>query len=136
MAMNRVFLDTNIVIDIIDQRARLPKIDKILQDLNEKGEFVLFVSTNSVADIYYILRKITPKIIIDDKLRNITILNSTAKGCDFAIASTDKHDDVEDIMQIACCNENKIDMFITADPKLVQTYKSLFHSKIQIELIQ
>lgn len=133
--MNRVFLDTNIVIDIIDQRARLLKIDKILQDLNEKGEFVLFVSANSVADIYYILRKITPKIIIDDKLRNIAILNSTAKGCEFAIASTDKHDDVEDIMQIACSNENKIDMFITADQKLIENYGQLFNTKTKIVIL-
>jgi predicted nucleic acid-binding protein len=133
--MNRVFLDTNIVIDILDQRARLPKIEETLQDLNEKGEFILFVSAKSVADVYYILRKITPKIDIDDKLRNITILDSTAKGCKFAIAHTDKHDDLEDVMQIDCCNENKIDTFVTADPKIVENYRQLFNAKTKIAIL-
>jgi hypothetical protein len=53
----------------------------------------------------------------------------------YALVNTDKHDDIEDIMQIACCNENKIDMFMTADPKLVEIYGHLFNIKTKIKLL-
>jgi predicted nucleic acid-binding protein len=136
MGMNNIFLDTNVVIDIIEQRERFCKIKTKLFDAGEMMEIKLFMSANSFADVYYILRKITSKTTIDEKLKNITILDSTVMSCTFAQLNTDKHDDIEDIMQIACCNENKINTFITADPELIEKYGHLFIHKTKIELIQ
>jgi predicted nucleic acid-binding protein len=136
MGMNNIFLDTNIVVDLIQGRERMPKIQNTFHVVNQTEEFKLFVSANSVADIYYILRKQVMKVKIDEFLKEITILDSTGAGCEYAILNTNKHDDIEDIMQIACCNENKINTFITADPELIESYGHLFIHKTKIELIR
>lgn len=136
MDMNNIFLDTNIAIDLIQGRERMSKIQNIFDMINQTGEFKLFVSANSVADIYYILRKQVTKVKIDEFLRAISILDSTGQSCEYAMLNTDNHDDIEDVMQIACCNENKINIFLTADPKLVERYERLINHRTKIKLIQ
>jgi PIN domain nuclease of toxin-antitoxin system len=133
-----IFLDTNIVLDmILPNRERKESIKQKVQDFgNNHSEINFFVSAKSVADIYYISRKYLLKCEVDYAIEDFVILDSTSKACNFAILSTDKNDDVEDIMQIICCNENKINLFMTADPKLIEIYGRLFNPKTKIELIQ
>jgi predicted nucleic acid-binding protein len=132
-----VFLDTNVVLDLIlPNRERKELVMGKIKFFGESyAEVNLFVSAKSVADIYYISRKYISKSDVDYGLEDFVILDSTSQACNFAIQSTDKHDDIEDIMQIACCNENKINTFITADTKLIETYGHLFNRKTKVELI-
>lgn len=134
--MISVFFDTNIMIDLILQRTRVSKIQHILEQIDVLQKFQISISAKSFADIYYILRKDVLKLHIDNALESIIILDSSSSSCKFATQNTDKHDDVEDLMQVACCNENKIDIFITADISFVKRYNRLFNRQIQIELIQ
>lgn len=132
-----IFLDTNIALDLLlKNRNRKEKVVNILSKITLEHESIQnFMSAKSVADVYYISRKELSKNQIDQFLRDITILDSTAVACNFAITNTDKHDDIEDIMQIVCCNENKINLFITADPKLIEDYGQLFNCKTKFEII-
>lgn len=134
--MMNIFLDTNFVLDLIlPNRPRKQIVKDKIKNLSlEYDEINFFVSAKSVADIYYISRKYILKNEVDFVIKAMIILDSTAAACNFAICNTDKHDDIEDIMQIACSNENKTDMFITADPKLVENYSHLFKPKTKIIL--
>ena len=78
--MNKVFLDTNVVLDfLLDRRPFSEQASKIF-DLSELGEIELFISSLSVNNIYYIARKIIGHeksiYLIKELLGMVEILNS------------------------------------------------------------
>ena len=78
--MNKVFLDTNVVLDfLLDRRPFSEEASRIF-DLSESGEIVLFVSSFTVNNIYYISRKLIGHQksidLIKELLEIVEILNS------------------------------------------------------------
>ncbi len=55
--MKNLFLDTNIIIDVIGDRKPFSESAARLFHLGEKGTINLFISALSYANIYYVLRK-------------------------------------------------------------------------------
>ena len=55
--MKNLFLDTNIIIDVLADRKPFSKTGAKLFDYAEKGKINLFISALSYSNIYYILRK-------------------------------------------------------------------------------
>ena len=68
--MKKVFVDTNILVDLLADRQPFSKFAIELFDLSEKNKVLLFTSSHSIATTYYLLKK----YMIESKLRE-TILN-------------------------------------------------------------
>jgi predicted nucleic acid-binding protein len=68
--MKKVFVDTNILVDLLADRQPFSKFAIELFELSENGKVRLFTSSHAIATTYYILKK----YITENKLRE-TILD-------------------------------------------------------------
>lgn len=118
--MKKIFVDTNIIVDLIADRAPFSKFAIDLFSKAEKREVLLFTSSHSIATTHYLLKK----YIEERELRNIlfeliTLLNvlsideeTLKKGL------RSKHKDFEDALQIICAESVvDIDFIVTRNSK-------------------
>ena len=118
--MKKIFLDTNILIDLIADRKPHSKFTIELFERAESQKLKLYTSSHSLATTYYLLRK-----HVDDKrLRHILL-----ELLEFVIiipidiyiikrGLKSKHKDFEDALQImAAVSIDKMDCIITRDLK-------------------
>ncbi len=117
--MNKVFVDTNIILDLLAKREEFYKEAQVLFSLADKSKVKLYVSSLSFANIYYILsQKLkvsdTRKILRKFKVL-INILPMDDKIIDLSLDSDFK--DFEDAIQYYTAIENETDMIITRNLK-------------------
>ena len=115
--MKRVFLDTNILLDVTMRREEsLPESARIWADC-ETGKALGFISAISLNNIHYIMRKRLPKAPALDCIR--CILNVFAiVPLDTAIlrmAVDFPHRDFEDAIQLFSALQAKADCIVTRD---------------------
>ena len=118
--MKNVFIDTNIIVDLLADRKPFSKHAIEIFNNAEEQKINLFTSSHSIATTHYLLKK-----YIDEKsLRNVLIelldyvnvipvdLEILKKGL------RSKHRDFEDAVQIICAsNIEKIDCIVTRNLK-------------------
>lgn len=113
-----VFLDTNILIDVIENREGTVFAKQLLQ-LGKDKKINLFASFLSFANINYIKRDVerTLRYNMIRRLRYyVVVLNCEAAQLDTALA----HDDVrdfEDLLQYQCAVAGCCDMVVTNNKK-------------------
>ncbi len=118
--MKRVFVDTNILIDLLADRKPFSKFAIELFQKAENDQVKLFASSHSIATTHYLLNK----HLEDKELREI-LLNLTDYVTIIAIDSNiiknglkSKHDDFEDSLQIfAASSVENIDYIVTRNLK-------------------
>lgn len=113
----RVFLDTNILVDFVTERADYKPAAAILS-LGQNKDMELFASFLSLANIAYILRKL-PLAEVRRILRilqdRIEILSMEKHQLSKAIESDAS--DIEDAIQYFCALDGKCDVLITRNVK-------------------
>ena len=124
--MKGLFIDTNIIIDVLANRKPYVESASLLFDLAIKGKATLFISALSYSNIYYIIRKTTTHrklISVLEDLENITeTLDVSRKIIGMALKSDFK--DFEDAIQYETAASNKkVDAIVTRDPKGYQNSK-------------
>ncbi len=118
--MKKIFLDTNILIDLIADRKPYSKFAIEIFEKAEKQDLKLYTSSHSLATTYYLLKK----HVDDKKLRQILLelleliiiipidIHALKRGL------KSKHKDFEDALQImAAVSIDKIDCIVTRDLK-------------------
>lgn len=117
--MEKVFVDTNIILDLLAQRAPHFIAAKELFKKAEDQKLEILISTMSFISTEYILRKQIGKEKAKLALAAInsitTVCNSGQKTIDLALLS--KMNDFEDAFQYYTALENSANVFITRDPK-------------------
>ena len=117
--MTRVFVDTDLCIDLLSGREPFNKSAEWLFSLADKGKLKIHVSALSFATIDYILQShysTTHSRQIIAKFRTlVTVLAVDGKTIDLAIASS--FNDFEDAIQYCCAIENNIVTIITRNVK-------------------
>ncbi|NCI48634.1 PIN domain-containing protein [Sediminibacterium roseum] len=102
--MRKVFLDTNILIDLVADRKPFSKYAIEIFDAAESKKIKLFASSHSIATTYYLLKKYhddkTLRGIILGLLDYIAITPVDASVLKQGLRS--KHKDFEDSIQIHC----------------------------------
>jgi len=102
--MKRLFLDTNILIDLLADRQPYSKFAKELLMMAEQKKLRLFASSHSVATTYYILNKYgddkTIRSALTDLLDFITLIPIDTDMVKKGLQSDYK--DFEDSLQIFC----------------------------------
>ena len=112
----KVFVDTNILIDILLKREPFLELSqKAVSDIVKK-KYTPYISSSSVTDFYYICKKAGVEkgailLYLKDLLEVFEVLIIDKEPINEAIASDIK--DFEDAVQIMACKSEKIDLIIT-----------------------
>ena len=118
----RILLDTNIILDALARREPFNKEAEQIFLYCEDKLISGHLSGNSMADIYYLLRKHYSDEAIREHLRNLMklfkIVPVGEKECDIALHSTIT--DFEDALQTACAERSAIDYIVTRDSAFIQ----------------
>ena len=117
--MDKVFVDTNIILDLLAQRVPFFIAAKELFKKAEDGKIEILISTMSFISTEYILRKQIGKDKSKLALAAIksiaTVCTSGEKTIELALLST--MNDFEDAFQYYTALENSANVLITRDPK-------------------
>ncbi len=118
--MKHLFLDTNIIIDVLANREPFSDVASKLLDYGDKGKLNIYISALSYSNIYYILRKTCSHKEMISLLKDIqaisTTMDVTSSIISAAIDSGLK--DFEDAIQLnTALSSKKIQAIVTRDPK-------------------
>jgi len=120
MAKLRLFIDTNIIIDLLADRKPFSNSAYVLFKEAKLNRWKLFTSSNSILTTFYILEKQLnsndANRAIETILNRIEIQDLTKKDLILAIKS--KTEDLEDASQIECANKiGRVNYIVTRDKK-------------------
>ena len=117
--MDKLFLDTNIILDLVSPRPPFSKFAQKLFSKSQKSKITLFASALSFPNMNYLLSRVTNKETAKQVLLKIkpliTILPLNDKIIQLALASDFK--DFEDAIQYYTALENNITTLITRELK-------------------
>jgi len=117
--MDNLFVDTNIVIDLLSKRPEFYKPASILFTLADKNKIKLSISSLTFANTYYLLSKELNNEKVKEVLRKfkllVKVLPMDDKIIDLALNSGFK--DFEDAIQYFTALENKSEIIITRNLK-------------------
>jgi predicted nucleic acid-binding protein len=118
--MKNLFLDTNVIIDLIADRKPFSKYAIELFNAAENGHLQIYTSSHSVATTHYLLKK----FIAEDKLREILynlldyliVIPVDVQVLKIGLKSA--HKDFEDAIQITCAiRQAEISGIVTRNKK-------------------
>ncbi len=112
----KLFLDTNIIIDYVQERVNELDSIKEIMYLAEIGKIELFISESIITTSFYILQK--EKIEALPVLREICkIVHTLPFSKDILYYPIEKFKDIEDGLLYFLAVKNKMDYFITRNVK-------------------
>jgi predicted nucleic acid-binding protein len=118
--MKHLFLDTNVIIDVLANREPFSNVASKLLDYADKGKLSIYISALSYSNIYYILRKTCSHKEMISLLRDIKAISTTMDVTEAIInkAIDSGLKDFEDAIQLNTALSNKkIQAVVTRDIK-------------------
>ncbi len=120
MVYKNIFLDTNILVDIVTNRHPFSKNAISIFDYCQKSNTKMYSTSHSIATLHYLVKKIVDekelRLIIEDLLDTISIIGVTESILKKSLKS--KHKDFEDAIQIVSAQSiNNMDCIVTRDLK-------------------
>lgn len=117
--MDKLLVDTNIVLDLLTKREEFYREAQELFTLSDKGKVELYVSSLTLANTYYLLSRQfraseARKILIRFKVL-VKVLSMDDKIMELALASD--FNDFEDAIQYYIAIENSLDIIVTRNKK-------------------
>jgi predicted nucleic acid-binding protein len=115
----KLFLDTNIVLDLLGEREPFYDSAAKIVTLADKGEIKLAVSALTYATLFYLLSKFEDKEIVKEKLRKFKVIAETVDLTDQIIDKglISKFLDFEDALQYHCAVKLDCNVLITRNGK-------------------
>ena len=120
MVYNNIFLDTNILVDLVANRKPFSKNAISIFDYCQKSNVKIYATSHSIATLHYIVKKEADekelRLIIEDLLDTISIIAVTEAVLKKSLKSN--HKDFEDAIQIFSAQSiNDINCIVTRDIK-------------------
>jgi predicted nucleic acid-binding protein len=118
--MRNLFLDTNVIIDVLADRKPFSESSAKLFDYAEKGKINLYISALSYSNIYYIVRKICSHKEMLSMLRDLEAMTTTIDVTKQVITDSlnTGFKDFEDSIQYNTAISNKkVEAIVTRDPR-------------------
>jgi predicted nucleic acid-binding protein len=120
MVFNQIFLDTNILVDIVANRKPFSKDAISIFDYCQRKKIKMHTTSISIANLHYIAKKIVDekelRSIIEDLLDTISIIAITETILKKSLKSS--HKDFEDAIQITSAQSiHNMDCIVTRDLK-------------------
>ena len=118
--MRKIFLDTNIIVDLISDRKPFSKYAIEIFQKAEEGKLELYTSSHSIATTHYLLKKYMDEKMLREVLYNLLEFLSVI-AVDINIIKKglrSNHKDFEDSIQIFCASSiPNIECLITRNVK-------------------
>lgn len=117
--IEKLFLDTNVVIDLLGERATFYVSAAKIATLADKGIVEIYVSALTYSTIYYILARFENPEIVKEKIGKLKVI---AETCDLTDKIIDKgllskFSDYEDSLQYYSAAEMNCNIIITRNGK-------------------
>lgn len=131
--MRKLFIDTNIVIDLLSRRAPYFDASAMLFSLADKKQIELTISSLSIANTSYVLLRQMDANKAKSVLRKLRLIVTILPLDDkiVGLALNDEHfSDFEDALQYFTALENRQDLIIT------RNLKDFKHSKLPVMTAQ
>lgn len=113
----RVLIDTNVVLDFLQEREPSVEDAARLFERLDTGEIEGFIAATTVTNIYYIVRRAAGRVMAQDAIAQVlSDLNICAVNLEVleqAIALN--FEDFEDAVQYACAVMHNVDAIVTRD---------------------
>ncbi len=118
--MKKLFLDTNIVVDLIADRKPFSKYAITIFNQAEEKKVQLFTSSHTIATTHYLMKKFIDekdlREILFDLLEYIQVVPVSLEILKKGLKS--QHKDFEDAIQIVCASSiGKMDFIVTRNIK-------------------
>jgi predicted nucleic acid-binding protein len=117
--MKRVFLDTNVVLDLMARREPFFADAKAIFDRSANGDFLILLSVLSFWNIFYLIRKQRGEVKAKADLvvleRLVHVVPAQVADLRGGLASSIR--DLEDAMQLQGAIAAEADIIVTRDPK-------------------
>lgn len=122
----RIFFDTNIMLDLLQERPGYEEAARILQ-LQEDGKLEVCISVLSMANIAYVLRKTVPHFLVAPILKQISSLIRVMPMDDDQLQQALLLDgpDIEDLLQVVCAKTSGCSTLLTHNLKDFRIQKGL-----------
>ena len=116
----KLFLDTNVLIDAFNKERKQYISAFRLIHLLKKGRYEAFVSSHSLTDMFYILRK-THSLLLRVKILNFILQHCTIiyedRDMFLAAIANPELQDLEDEMQQIAAQKAEVDFIVTTNLK-------------------
>ncbi len=116
---DRLFMDTNVMLDLLGERAPFYDAAARIASLADRGQLNLIVSALSYPTIYYLLSKFEDHGVVKEKLRKFRAVAETSDLTDNVIDKglSSGFSDFEDAMQYHCALNANCNVLITRNEK-------------------
>lgn len=113
----RILIDTNVVLDVIQEREPFVESAAKLFKQIDRGEIEGFIAATTITNIYYIIRRaVGPKVAQNAIIQILASLNICAVDRDvLEQAVILDFQDFEDAVQYACAVTHNLDAIVTRD---------------------
>lgn len=117
--MQKIFLDTNIVIDFLGEREHFYEAAAKILTLADKKKIKILTSPTSISNVFYLLAKYEGTRIALEKIRKFKVLCSISNMDDEVIEKAINSDfkDFEDAMQYFSAIASDCDLIVTRNEK-------------------
>jgi len=117
--MDRLFLDTNVVIDLLGERESFYDSIAKIATLADKGRVNLIVSALTYPTVFYLLSRYEGNEIVKDKMRKFKVIAETSDLTDRIIDKglSSRFSDFEDALQYHCAVKLDCNILITRNEK-------------------
>jgi predicted nucleic acid-binding protein len=113
----RVLIDTNIVLDFLQERSPFVENAARLFERIDAGEIEGFIAATTITNIYYIVRRAAGRAVAQDAitqvLSDLNICTVDLEVLEQALALY--FEDFEDAVQYACAAAHSVDAIVTRD---------------------
>ncbi len=117
--IKKLFLDTNILLDLLGEREPFYLASAQLASLADQKQIELYISPVSIATVQYVLSKHIGQEATKDKLRKLLILCKVASMDESIVQKSMEapFEDFEDALQYYCALQAHCDMIISRTAK-------------------
>jgi len=116
---DKVFLDTNVVIDLLGEREPFYESAAKIATIADNGKIQLIVSALTYPTVYYLLSRFEDKEVVKEKIRKFKVIAETSDLTDKIIDKglSSKFSDLEDSLQYYCAIKMDCNILITRNGK-------------------
>ena len=123
----KIVVDTNVLIDAFTHRQPYYEDAKSILQLITNNEIEGFITSSSITDIYYLIRKILSDFEAREIIRNLMTLFSVidVSGADCKAALDLEIGDFEDALIVVCGRKIKADYIVSRDEDFAKASETL-----------
>ncbi len=122
-----IVVDTNIVVEILEKRSKLPAV---LDYLKQKQDEEVAISILTLSNVFYLLESHKVDVsTAEPLLRSYKIISVTAEDADWAFTHYEGMD-FEDALQVAAAWREACSSFVTIDKQLAKKYDAVLPVKL------